>query len=189
MHSNIIHAETEITNWLIGEHIYQSDQNRVAHNADPQLSIDYGITHELPRKWHHFQLFASVASEHEDDLMHLQANQGLLEAFAVARDALFWSYVLEDKPVEIANAQTWEALATHYELLRNDPSQYPKPTMAHVPLATLVHPAELLDGQDTAKITTIFEKIAGIALVHLASTSSFVLPKPSTPISEAARAS
>ena len=189
MHSNIIHAETEITNWLIGEHSYQSDQNRVAHNAVPQLSIDYGITHELPRKWHHFQLFASVASEHEDDLMHMQANQRLLEACAVARDALFWSYVLEDKPVEIANAQTWEALAAHYERLRKDPSQYPKPTMAHVPLATLVHPAELLDGQDTAKITTIFEKIAGIALVHLASTSSFVLPTPSTRIRESVRAS
>ena len=84
----------------MGDRGNQPDQDRVTHNADPQLSIDYGITHELTRKWHHFQLFASVASEHEDDLMHLQANQGLLEACAVARDALFWSYVLEDKPVE-----------------------------------------------------------------------------------------
>lgn len=195
MHRNIEHVEAEITRWIKGVDEYQISKDQVTHNADPQLSIDYIITHELKDMWYHFQLFATSASRHEDDFMHLQANQRLLKTCAAARGALFWSYVLETKPEEVtranelANDKTWEVLAAHYEQLRNDPSQYPKSTMAFAPLTSVIHPVELLDGQDTPNLKTIFEKVAGIALVHLASAPSFVLPMPGTRSGEIVKAS
>lgn len=194
-------AEVLLYAWLIKEHGYQFNKNRVTFDADPKASLaaimgDGDQPSELNNKWGRYQFFRRErpAPNHPDYLpINLQASQQILKVTAAARAAVVWNGVIISQTADRAagngfdraNRASFLALREYFGELNNpafDSVQLPPTAALDQPLQEAITPYSLLPIEGQYQPLRGYTSIAGLAITHILeqqnAIGSMSLPKP-----------